>query len=79
MEALGPRKAELKNMLADKGIYPPGVDKVIHTFEQTGRTTPINPAVAKNRARFGLPELEPVPMEEITPLLEPADQTGGDS
>ncbi|UCG89085.1 MAG: 4Fe-4S dicluster domain-containing protein, partial [Gemmatimonadota bacterium] len=30
----------LKNMLADRGIYPDLVEKVIQTFESTGRTTP---------------------------------------
>jgi heterodisulfide reductase subunit C len=69
----------LKNMLADRGIYPPGVDKVIKTFEETGRTVPLNPAVEKNRAKYGLPPLQPVPMDQIRPLLEPAEKRGGDS
>jgi heterodisulfide reductase subunit B len=60
----------LKNMLADRGIYPDPVEKVIRTFEETGRTVPMNPAVDKQRARFGLPPMPPVPMEEIHPLLE---------
>jgi heterodisulfide reductase subunit C len=66
----------LKNMLADLGIYPDAVDKVIQTFEETGRTTPINPAVQRNRERFGLPPLPPVPMDEIRKLMEPATEEG---
>jgi heterodisulfide reductase subunit C len=67
----------LKNMLADRGLYPDPVKKIIDTFEATGRTTPMNPAVDRQRARFGLPPLPPVPMEEIRPLIEPAEDKGG--
>ena len=63
----------LKNMLADLGIYPEPVDKIIKTFEETGRTTPISAAVHRQRAKFGLPPMPPVPMDEIRKLLEPDD------
>jgi len=63
----------LKNMLADMGIYPPTVKKIIGTFEQTGRTVPPSPAIDKRRADFGLPPLPPVPMDEVKLLLEPAE------
>ena len=63
----------LKNMLADRGIYPDAVEKIIKTFEETGRTTPLSPAVDRQRARFGLPPLPPVPMDEIRKLIEPPD------
>jgi heterodisulfide reductase subunit C len=68
----------LKNMLADRGIIPPSVKKIIETFETTGRTTPISSAVHKQRERFGLPPLQPVPMDEIHALIEPASK-GGDT
>ncbi|MFQ5790488.1 MAG: 4Fe-4S dicluster domain-containing protein [Acidobacteriota bacterium] len=68
----------LKNMLADRGIYPSSVKGVIHTFETQGRTVPMNPAIDKNRARFGLPPLPPVPMDEIKELIEP-EEAGGDT
>jgi heterodisulfide reductase subunit C len=68
----------LKNMLADRGIYPPNVAKVIRTLEETGRTVPYSPAIDKQRARFGLPPLAPVPMDEIRKVLEP-DPEGGAS
>ena len=61
----------LKNLLAARGRAPSAVDKVIHTFETTGRTVPPSPAVDKMRARFGLPPLPEVPMDEIRALLEP--------
>jgi len=61
----------LKNMLADKGIYPQGVTRIIGTFEEAGRTVPYNPAIDKRRAQFDLPPLSPVPMEQIKSLLEP--------
>jgi len=70
----------LKNMLADAGIYPSPVRKVIETFERTGRTVPHNPAIDKHRAKFGLPPLPPVPMDEIRKLIElsPEEEEEGD-
>lgn len=62
----------LKNMLADRGIYPEAVNKVIKTFETTGRTTPVGPLIDKQREQLGLPPLPPVPMNEIQCLLNPA-------
>ena len=67
----------LKNMLADRGFYPDPVSKVIKTFEDTGRTTPVSPVVERQREKFGLPPLSPVPVEEIQQLLEPAESEGG--
>ena len=64
-------------MLADRGIYPDPVARIIKTFEETGRTTPIGPAVQRQRERFGLPPLPPVPMDEIRKLIEPAEEKGG--
>jgi heterodisulfide reductase subunit C len=61
----------LKNMLADRGIVPPAVARVIRTLEETGRTVPPSPAIDRQRARFGLPPLAPVPMDELRALLEP--------
>jgi heterodisulfide reductase subunit B len=62
----------MKNMLADRGIYPETVKKVIHTFETTGRTTPIGPPVQKQRDKFGLPPLQPVPVDELVTLIDPS-------
>ncbi|NIM20591.1 MAG: 4Fe-4S dicluster domain-containing protein [Candidatus Latescibacteria bacterium] len=66
----------LKNMLADLGIYPPAVEKVIQTFEKTGRTVPLSDAVNRQREKFGLPPLPEVPMEEIQKLIEPDSEEG---
>jgi len=67
----------LKNMLYDRGFIPDTVGKVIKTFEQTGRTTPMNAAVQRQRDRYGLPPVSPVPMDEINQLIEPdAAQAG---
>jgi len=64
----------LKNMLADRGICPDPVSKVIDTFEKTGRTVPHSPAIDRNRAKYGLPPMPEVPMEEILELLRPDDE-----
>ncbi len=66
----------LKNMLADRGIIPDTVNRIIKTFEATGRTVPMNPAVDKMRARFGLPPLPDVPMDEIRKLIQPDPEVG---
>jgi heterodisulfide reductase subunit C len=67
----------IKNMLADRGVLPQAVEKVIGTFEETGRTVPYSPAIDKMRARFDLPPLPPVPIEEIRKLIGP--EKGKDS
>jgi heterodisulfide reductase subunit C len=64
----------LKNMLADKGIYPEAVDRIITTFEETGRTVPYSKALERQREAFGLPPLETVPMDEIRKLFGPEDE-----
>jgi heterodisulfide reductase subunit C len=69
----------LKNMLTDRGFVPSTAAKVIKTFLDTGRTAPVNPAVDKQRAAFGLPPMAPVPMEEIHALLEPDTEEGAAS
>lgn len=63
----------LKNMLADRGIYPPSVEKIIQTVETNGRSTPASTAVDRQREQLGLPPLRPVPVAELQKLLEPAD------
>jgi hypothetical protein len=60
----------MKNMLADRGFAPAPVDRVIKTFQECGRTVPPNPAIDKQRAKFGLPPLPSVPMDEIARILE---------
>ncbi|MFO7768123.1 MAG: 4Fe-4S dicluster domain-containing protein [bacterium] len=67
----------LKNMLADRDIYPTPVERVIGTFEETGRTVPDSPAVDKQREKFGLPPLEPVPMDEVRVLIGLGDPGEG--
>lgn len=67
----------LKNMLADRGIYPAQVKGVIKTFEETGRTVPYSPAIDKQRQRFGLPPLSKVPIEQIKELIKPEPEEGG--
>jgi heterodisulfide reductase subunit C len=69
----------LKNMLADRGLAPPAADKVIQTFMAQGRTVPDNPAIDKQRAKFGLPPMKPVPMDEILALLGPEAEEGSGS
>jgi len=71
----------MKNMLADRGFAPPAAERVIKTFETTGRTVPPSPAIDKQRAKYGLAPLPEVPMDEITAILaaEPMHEEGGAS
>jgi heterodisulfide reductase subunit C len=64
----------MKNMLADRGMAPDVAERVVAAFEKTGRTTPHSAAVDRQRERFGLPPLSPVPMNEVLPLLEPDEE-----
>jgi heterodisulfide reductase subunit B len=62
----------LKNMLADRGLIPQTVARIIQTFEATGRTTPMGPMVDRERAKYGLRPLGAVPMDEIRAMIEPS-------
>jgi heterodisulfide reductase subunit C len=66
----------MKNMLFDRGFVPPTPAKVIRSFLETGRTAPVNPAVDKQRAKFGLPPMPPVPVEELRTLLGIEEEEG---
>ena len=69
----------MKNMMADRGMYPPGVEKVIDTFLTEGRTVAMNPAIDKQREKFGLPPLDSVPMDEIAVLIGDSAGEGDES
>jgi heterodisulfide reductase subunit C len=62
----------LKNLMADAGICPEPVAKTIEVFLNTGRTVPMNPAIDRQRQRFGLAPLPSVPMDEIRAIIEPS-------
>jgi heterodisulfide reductase subunit C len=69
----------MKNMLADRGFAPAAADRVIKTFETTGRTVPPSPAIDKQRAKYGLAPLPEVPMDEITAILAIEPEVGNRS
>jgi heterodisulfide reductase subunit C len=62
----------LKNLMAEAGICPEPVAKTIEVFLETGRTVPMNPAIDRQRQRFGLAPLPPVPIDEIRAIIEPS-------
>ncbi len=45
-------------------------------LEKEGRTVKYNPAIDKQRARFGLPPLPKIDMDEINALIEPPEEEG---
>jgi heterodisulfide reductase subunit B len=63
-------------MLADRGIVPAAVGKIVTTFEACGRTAPVGSAIEKQRAALGLPPVLPVPMDEIRAIVEPGTNGG---
>jgi heterodisulfide reductase subunit C len=65
----------MKNMLADLGIYPDSVDRVIENFEKTGLTVQLSAAVDRQREKYGLPPMTPPPIDEIQKLIEPVPET----
>ena len=64
----------LKNLLADSGICPDPVEKVIATFESSGRTVPLSGSIDRQRQQYGLPPLSAIPMDEIRALIEPSPE-----
>jgi len=67
----------LKNMLADRGIQPDMLGKIVDAFQKTGRTASLGPAVERNRKKYDLPPLTEVPMEEIAEILRPDEDGDG--
>ena len=42
----------LKNLMADEGICPGPVSKIIEVFEKTGRTVPLSAAIDRQREKI---------------------------
>jgi len=63
----------LKNMLADRGIYPGAVEKLLATFDKCGRTVPMNPAIDRHRAKFGLAPVAELPVDELQTITAEKD------
>ncbi|MCP5114640.1 MAG: 4Fe-4S dicluster domain-containing protein [bacterium] len=68
----------MKNLMADDGICPDPVNKIIEVFEKTGRTVPMSAAIDRQREKFGLPPLPSVPVDEIQAIIAP-DTDGGNA
>jgi len=68
----------LKNMSVKKGTAPPDLAKLSENIAKTGMSITISSAVTRRRQELGLPELRPVPLEELKQILEeePASVSG---
>ena len=60
----------LKNMMAEEGIAPKQVTDMTAKIIETGRSVIVSNATNRIRARFDLPPLEDLPVDEIEKILK---------
>ena len=63
----------LKNLMAERGIYPPGVADLIATVRATGRSVKVTSLTERLRSELGLPPLAPVDVSEFEKILAPEE------
>jgi heterodisulfide reductase subunit C len=63
----------IKNLMAQRGIVPEGVDGLAQGVLTTGRSARRTAATDKRRAELGLPPLEDVPVGELQALVAGGD------
>ena len=61
----------LKNICYQKMTAAPEVSQIVQSVQTTGRTVKITSLSDRRRKELGLPEIKPVPMEELKELFEP--------
>jgi heterodisulfide reductase subunit C len=60
----------LKNLMAERGIVPEGVDGLTMGVLRTGRSVLVTPLIERRRAELGLPPLPEVPVNELHQIVE---------
>jgi heterodisulfide reductase subunit C len=60
----------LKNLMAERGIVPEGVDGLTLGVLRTGRSVLVTPLTERRRAELGLPPLPEVPVEEMHKIVD---------
>ncbi len=61
----------LKNICYQKMTSAPEVNQIVKSVKTTGRTVKITSLSDRRRKELGLPEIKPVPMDELKKLFEP--------
>lgn len=60
----------LKNMAVEKGTAPSNLAKLSENISQTGMSVTVSSAIQRRREQLGLPELKPIPIDELKELLK---------
>jgi len=60
----------LKNMSVEKGTAPPNLEKLSENIAKTGMSVTTSSAVSRRRQELGLPELKPIPIDEMQKIIE---------
>jgi len=64
----------LKNLMAERGIVPEGVDRLVDGLMKTGRSSVVTSATHRRRRELGLPPLPELDLEPIRKLLAGLDR-----
>ncbi len=60
----------LKNMAVKKGTAPPTLAKLSGNIAKSGLSVTYSSAVSRKRQELGLPELKPIPLDELREILK---------
>ncbi len=60
----------LKNMAVEKETAPPNLAKLSENIAKTGMSVTTSSAVSRRRQELGLPELKPIPIDEMQKIIE---------
>ena len=60
----------LKNMAVERGTAPTNLAKLSENIAKTGMSVTVSSAVNRRRQELGLPDLKPIPLEELNAILE---------
>jgi heterodisulfide reductase subunit C len=69
----------LKNMAVEKGTAPPTLEKLSENIAKSGLSVTFSSAVNRKRQELGLPELKPIPLDELKKVLEDEETTESSS
>jgi len=65
----------LKNLMAEEGIVPKGVDRLVEGIYKMGRSAIVTSATHRRREELGLPPLPELDLEPIQTLLDFGSET----
>ena len=66
----------LKNLMAERGIVPEGVDRLVDGLANTGRSALVTSATHRRREELGLPPLPELDLSPLRALLEDSPGKG---